>query len=301
MSVPDFQAFLLPVLDYARDGGDRTLRDTYTHVAQALHLTEADRRELLPSRKQLTFHNRAGWAKTYLLKAGLLEGVGRGTFHITTRGREVLASNPTRLTRDDLLRFPEFAAFAQVPENGATPGTSMPTVETVTPDEQMERLHARLRAGLAQEVLDLARTCPPAFFEQLVVDVLVAMGYGGSLKDAGRAIGRTGDGGIDGIIKRDPLGLENIYVQAKRWANNVGSPEVRAFAGALQEHKASRGVLITTSGFTRDSVEVARRLGTIVLVDGEELARLMIDYGVGVTTAVVYEVKRIDKDYFDQE
>ncbi|WP_027482052.1 restriction endonuclease [Deinococcus pimensis] len=301
MPVPNFQSFLLPVLQFAADGGEKSLRDLYPYVASTLELDDDAQQELVPSRQQRTFHNRAGWAKTYLVKAGLLEQAGRAKFRITKRGQGVLAERPAHLTKNDLLRYPEFVEFAQA----STPAESAAPVTTGasdgTPDESLEAITLSLRSSLAQEVLTLVRGCSAAFFEQVVVDVLVAMGYGGSVKDAGRAIGRSGDGGIDGIIKQDRLGLENVYLQAKRWSGNVGSPEVRNFAGSLQYHKANRGVLITTSDFSRDAIETAKHLGGIVLINGEELAQLMIDYNVGVTTAVVYEIKRIDKDYFDEE
>ncbi|MBB6098107.1 restriction system protein [Deinobacterium chartae] len=288
------------MLQYAADGQEKNLREMYDDVAAALQLTDEDRRQLLPSRKQLTYHNRAGWAKTYLLKAGLVENAGRGRYRITETGRQVLAQRPERLTRRDLMRYGDFVAFVGAVPPDSGPPETIPA-EEATPDDTLERLHQTLRDQLAQDLLEAVRSAAPAFFEQLVVDLLVAMGYGGTVRDAGRAIGRSGDGGIDGIIKQDRLGLENIYVQAKRWSGNVGSPEVRNFAGSLQYHKATRGVLITTSDFSQGARETARHLGGTLLVSGEELAQLMIDHGVGVTTAVVYEVKRLDRDYFERD
>lgn len=296
---------MLPLLQFAADGHERELRDAYAQVSQVLGLNDDDRAELLPSGQQLTYKNRLGWAKTHLTKAGLLESVGRARFRITPKGKGVVETCPPRVDMLYLNQFPEYVAFREQgrqPTLGGRLNQSVKSteVELETPDEAMERIYQNLRSQLVQDALDAVRSVSPAAFERLVVELLVRMGYGGTAQDAGRAIGRSGDGGIDGIIKRDRLGLENIYVQAKRWQANVGSPEVRNFYGGLQQQKANKGIIITTSGFTPDAHAAARDLGSIVLVGGDQLATLIIDFNVGVSTTVKYDLKRLDRDFFDE-
>ncbi len=257
---------------------------------------------MLPSGATTTFGSRVSWACTYLKKAGLLSAPKRGFISITERGTEALAKNPLTINVAFLKQYPEFRAFqtsTKVNEqetDGNTPEVSL----IKTPNETVESGYLKLRAQLADELLETVKTCSPSFFERLVVELLVKMGYGGSLADAGRAVGKSGDGGIDGIIKEDKLGLDVIYIQAKRWdQNSIGRPQVQQFAGALQGQRAGKGIFITTSVFTDDARNFVKGIGSkIVLIDGDELATLMIDYGIGVTTIATYEVKRIDSDYF---
>ena len=258
--------------------------------------------ELLPSGQQCIFNNRVGWACSYLKKAGLLDSPRRGIFRITDRGRKVLAENLSRIDVKYLERFPEFTVF-RAASRGNNEQIQQFVAETTdkTPEEVLELAHQSLRQSLAQEIVGRILACTPAFFETLVVELLVKMGYGGSRRDAGQRLGQSGDGGIDGIIKEDRLGLDTIYIQAKRWQGSVGRPEVQKFVGALQGQFARKGVFITTSCFTTDAIDYATRLDTkVVLIDGEQLANLMIDFDVGVSVAASYIVKRIDSDYFEE-
>jgi restriction system protein len=301
MTIPDYQTCMLPLLRYAANGDEHTLRDAEERLADQFKLTPAERAELLPSGQQGVFKNRLGWARTYLKKAGLLDSPKRGAFRITDRGLKTLASNPTRIDGKFLDQFPEFIEFRAIskPENGST--ASEIAQSKTTPEEAIELAHQGLREQLAQELLSRILTCSPTFFEQLVVELLVKMGYGGSRRDAGERIGQTGDGGIDGIIKEDRLGLDTIFIQAKRWQGSVGRPEIQKFVGALQGQRAKKGVFITTSVYTAEAIEYASRIDTkVVLIDGKQLADLMIDFDVGVAVAASYVVKRIDSDYFEE-
>ena len=251
--------------------------------------------------QQGIFKNRIGWARTYLKKAVLVEATRRGVFKVTERGQKTLQSNPHRIDAKFLERFPEFVEFrdAAKHESGITTASELPQSKT-TPEEAIELAHQGLREQLAAELLSRILGCSPTFFEQLVVELLVKMGYGGSRRDAGERIGQTGDGGIDGIIKEDRLGLDTIFIQAKRWQGSVGKPEIQKFVGALQGQRAKKGVFIITSSFTADATDYATRIDTkVVLIDGKQLAGLMIDFDVGVTPAATYVVKRIDSDYFE--
>jgi len=262
--------------------------------------------EFLPSGQQPVFINRIGWARTYMKKAGLLRNPRRGYFQITDRGLATLRENPAEVNVKYLERFPEFLEFRASRREGVTdetvPSGEVEVVPTQTPHEALETAYERLRLELASEILRALKSAEPALFENVVVELLVKMGYGGSRKDAGRAIGRSGDEGIDGIIKEDHLGLDSIYIQAKRWEATVGRPEIQKFAGALQGQRARKGIFITTSDFSREAVEYVSRIDSkIVLLEGKSLARLMIDFGVGVTSVATYEVKKIDADYFADE
>lgn len=304
MAVPDYQTIMLPLLRFAGDGQVHRFREAIEALANHFNLTEEERRELLPSGKQATFDNRVGWAKTYMTKAGLLESPKRGSFQITERGKRVLSQAPEKVDVSFLERFGEFVEFRQARrDREASPRAKVEVVDREgTPEELLESAYQTLRDGLGQEILDAIRGCSAAFFERLVVDLLVRMGYGGSRKEAGEAIGRSGDEGIDGIIKEDRLGLDIIYVQAKRWENVVGRPEVQKFAGALQGQRARKGIFITTSGYTREALDYVSNIETkIILIDGERLVGFMIDHGVGVTTEETYELKRMDSDYFSEE
>jgi len=251
MAIPDYQTCMLPFLRYLSDGMEHTLRDAEERLAEHFNLTSAERAELLPSGQQGIFKNRIGWARTYMKKAALLEAPKRGVFKITERGVKTLASNPSRIDVKYLEQFPEFMEFREAsrPENGVATATELPQSKT-TPEEAIELAHQGLREQLAAELLGRILGCSPTFFEQLVVELLVKMGYGGSRRDAGERIGQTVDGGIDGIIKEDRLGLDTIFIQAKRWQGTVGRPEIQKFVGALQGQRAKKGVFITTSSYT---------------------------------------------------
>lgn len=304
MAVPDYQTVMLPLLELAADGQNRRLRDVVETLSDDFSLTPEERSELLPSGQQRVFHNRVGWASTYLKQAGLLEAPRRGLFHITQRGIDLLKEKPTKIDISLLERFSEFVKFRgkHRPKNG----TTQPEITTIsvseTPEDTLSSAYRSLRAELESQVLEEIGRASPAFFEQLVVDLLVKMGYGGTRQEAGHAIGRSGDGGIDGIINQDRLGLDVIYIQAKRWESTVGRPEIHKFAGALQGQRARKGVFITTSSFTREALEFASKIETrIILIDGDQLAKLVVDHGVGVSTVGTYEVKRVDSDYFPEE
>jgi len=293
MAVPRFHEWTLPILRHVRDGQTREVRRTCDEVADIMDVPDEDRDELLPSGHQTRLYNRFQWAVSYLVQAGLLERPRRGFFRITDRGRRVLEDPPEEINREWLMRFEEFRDFRNRSKkrDDADSGATVADVESDdanddrTPQELVETGISQIDTELADELLDHMKKADPAFFEQLVIDVLVAMGYGGSRADAAQAVGRSGDAGIDGIIKEDRLGLDVIYVQAKRWENAVGRPEVQAFAGSLEGHRARKGVFITTSTFAQPAKEyVARIEKKIILIDGRRLARLMIEHDVGVTT-----------------
>ena len=294
---------MLPFLRHLADGNEHSLRETEDALAQHFKLMPHERAELLPSGQQGIFRNRIGWARTYLKKAALIEAPKRGVFKITKRGQQALASNPARIDAKFLEQWPEFMEFRDMSKgsNGdQTPSAELP-VAASTPEEAIELAYQGLREQLAQELLARILSCSPTFFEQLVVELLVKMGYGGSRRDAGERIGQTGDGGIDGIIKEDRLGLDTIFIQAKRWQGSVGRPEIQKFVGALQGQRARKGVFITTSYYTADAVDYASRIDTkVVLIDGKQLSGLMMDFDVGVSAAASYVVKRIDSDYFEE-
>lgn len=301
MAIPDYQSIMLPLLQFARDGGEHSLRETIEALVDKFELTDAERTELLPSGQQATFDNRVGWARTYLKKAGLLKSTRRGYYQISERGKDTLEENPPEINNAYLEQFPEFIKFRSPRQTEAE--TVEEIDETRTPEEEIESAYQKVKEGLVAELLQTIKDHSPAFFERLVIDLLVKMGYGGTRKDAGQAIGRSGDGGIDGIIKEDRLGLDIVYIQAKRWDNTtVGRPEIQKFAGALQGQRARKGIFITTSTFSDSALEYVSRIDSkIVLIDGETLAQLMIDYNIGVTPIASYEIKRIDSDYFTEE
>ncbi|MEZ5438578.1 MAG: restriction endonuclease [Lysobacteraceae bacterium] len=302
MAVPDFQSWLLPLLKRLADGEIHHMSQLYDDLACDLALTDQDKNERLPSGSQFTYMNRIAWARTYLKKAGLVSSPGRSQVEITQRGRDVLAEQLERISVAYLKRFPEFADFHTAkPSSQGNSGTEQQaSSDDETPQESLERVYDELQEELAAEVLDRVKQVSPAFFEKLVVDVLVAMGYGGSREGAGKTVGRSGDGGIDGVINEDRLGLDVVYIQAKRWEGTVGRPVVQAFAGSLEGVRANKGVLITTSGFSSDADVYVRQISKkIVLIDGKQLAKFMIQYNVGVSVEARYEVKRVDSDYFD--
>jgi len=303
MPIPDYQTLMLPLLRFAGDGNDHNTREAVEVLATEFQLTSAERSELLASGQQAIFNNRVGWANSYLKKAGLLESPRRGALRITARGKQILGDNPARIDVKYLERFPEFIEFRDAPrKNGETTAIESATVTTEqTPEEALEIAHQSLRLSLAQDILSRILSCSPTFFERLVVELLVKMGYGGSRRDAGERIGQSGDGGIDGIIKEDRLGLDTIFIQAKRWQGSVGRPEIQKFVGALQGQRAKKGVFITTSSYTSEAIDYASRIDTkVVLIDGQLLANLMMDFDVGVSVSASYIVKRIDSDYFEE-
>ena len=291
MPIPEFQEFMLPLVELSSDGKDHSLKEAIQEFVIRFGISEEERKELLPSGRQPTLNNRIGWASTYLRKAGLLESPKRGVFRITERGRRVLESKPKRIDRELLETFEEFREFRYQRNQSQSedePGTE-PHSQDGTPEEQIESSIERLKSSLGQELLATVKGCSPDFFEQLVVDVVVGMGYGGSRQDAGRAVGKSGDGGVDGIIKEDRLGLDIIFLQAKRWDSVVGRPEVQKFAGALQGYRARKGVFITTSSFSKEAIDYVKLIDSkIVLIDGEMLAQLMIDHNIGVSIAASY-------------
>jgi len=301
--IPDYQTLMLPLLQYCADGQDHTLRELIDALGSKMKLTAKERKELLPSGQQAVFDNRVGWARTYLKKAGLLLAPSRGHVVISDRGRKVLKKPPVKIDVKFLEQFEEFVAFEGASRDGkASEAVQESSRAAGTPQEALETAYQQLRGALADEILEKVKVSTPGFFERLVVELLVAMGYGGSRKDAGERIGQSGDEGIDGIIKEDRLGLDVIYIQAKRWENPVGRPEVQKFVGALQGQRARKGVFITTSCFSRDAAEYAKHLDSkVILIDGERLAQLMVDFNVGVSHVSSYDVKRIDTDYFVEE
>lgn len=315
MPVPDFQTVMLPLLRITSDQMEHVFAEVIEKLAKEFNLTDAERMERIPSGRQTRFNSKVYWAKTYLTQSVLLESRGRGCFAITSRGLEVLRSEHERIDIRFLEQYPEFREFRNrtsrgnsesVGENeaGMSASSSLIVESQIvqTPEETIESGYQTLRNGLAQDLLDTIKGCSPRFFENLVLDLLLAMGYGGSRADAAQHLGRAGDGGVDGIIKEDRLGLDVIYVQAKRWENPVGRPQVQAFAGSLEENHAQKGVFISTSRFSQDARDYVGRIGKkIILVDGHMLAQLMIDYNVGVFETDRYVLKKIDTDYFNED
>jgi restriction system protein len=305
MPVPDYQSLMSHVLSASADGEVR-IGDVVERLADQLALTPEERAELLPSGRQTLFANRVHWAKTYLSKAGLTEPTRRGYFRITDRGRQVLSSHPQRIDNTFLDRFAEFREFRE--KSAQASGHEQSQAQEVlekshdTPDEVMRAAHKQIEAALAQDLLDRVHAAPPAFFERLIVSLLLRMGYGGSATDAGRALGRSGDDGIDGVIDQDALGLDRVYIQAKRYGegNNIGAGAIRDFFGSLDRHKATKGLFVTTSAFSPSAQETAEFLSKrIVLIDGQQLAKLMIRYDIGCRVEEVLNIKKIDEDFFE--
>lgn len=301
MPIPNYQTCMLPLLRFLGDGQEHSLQESEEALAAHFSLSSQERAELLPSGQQGIFKNRVGWARTYLRKAGLIASPKRATFTITERGLTVLANPPVKIDPKYLEQWPEFVEFQSAAKSSDTPVQSTElNSEKTTPEEAIELAYQGLREELAQELLSRVLACSPSFFEQLVVELLVAMGYGGSRRDAGQRIGQTGDGGIDGIIKEDRLGLDTIFIQAKRWQGSVGRPEIQKFVGALQGQRARKGVFITTSTYTAEALQYVSLIDIkVVLIDGKRLSELMIDFNVGCAVATSYEVKRVDSDYFE--
>ncbi|MCY2990770.1 MAG: restriction endonuclease [Planctomycetota bacterium] len=291
MAIPDFQSMMLPLLRFAAAGGEHSVAESRSPLGDQFGLTDDERAELLPSGQQSRFNNRLAWAAVYLERAGLFAKTRRGHFKITPRGTEVLADPPERIDISFLKRFAEFVDFRTKP----------PGVEP-TPEETLQAAYQTIRDTLAAEILAIVKASSPSFFERLVLDLMLKMGYGGSREKAGSLTNDGADAGIDGIINEDQLGLDVIYLQAKRWENTVGRPEIHRFVGALHGQRAKKGVFLTTSTFSHDAIEYVASIDPkVVLIDGLNLAQLMIDFNVGVRRSQLFEIKKIDSDYFAED
>jgi restriction system protein len=306
MAIPDFQSIMLPLLKLAADQQEHASHEAVDKLSQFFQLSDQEKKEFLPSGKQQIFTNRVYWALTYLKRAKFLESTRRGSFRLTESGLRILQQNPPTINIKFLSQFPEFHQSTETPKK-TKDKIEVAEVETEiiskqTPEELLEDGYQRIRQELAQELLSRVKSCSPHFFERLVVELLVKMGYGGSIKDAGQVIGKSGDEGIDGTIKEDRLGLDVIYIQAKKWEGAVGRPEIQKFVGALYGQRAKKGVFIATSSFSHEATEYVKNIDSkIVLIDGKQLADLMIDHGVGVSIISTYDVKKVDNDYFTEE
>ncbi len=301
MAIPDFQSIMPVLLSHLSDGLEHSNQETLEALVTVFKLSEDERAQLLPSGSQGLFVNRVAWAKSHLKQAGLIESPSRAVYRITERGREAIKKSPTVINMKFLNQFPEYQEF-RARKQQIYGAVSNEDDESLTPQERIDIAYKQLHNQLSTEILQRIKDCPAAFFERLVVDLLIAMGYGGSRRDAGKAIGKSGDGGVDGIINEDKLGLDSIYVQAKRWADSVSRPEIQKFAGALQGKRAKKGVFITTSDFSKEAFEYVSRIETkIILINGSQLASFMIDHGVGVNTIASYTLKKMDQDYFIDE
>ncbi len=302
--IPSYEEIMLPLLRLLSDKNEHSLQEADDKLSEHFNLTESERGELLPSGQQPVFRNRLGWARTYMKKAGLLTTPSRAKFVITERGLSLLNENPKEISAQYLTRYQEFVDFKSIKktkDNGEELDGNEFIPTDKTPEEALEYAYQKLRFELAKEVIDVVKNCSPGFFEKLVVDLVVRMGYGGSRKDAGEALGKSGDGGIDGIVKEDKLGLDTIYLQAKRWENSVPVKEIRDFTGALASKKAKKGIFITTSSFPQSVYDFVNQVEyKIVLINGEQLANLMIEYNVGLSSVNEYQVKKIDFDYFEE-
>jgi len=302
--IPKYEEIMLPFLKYLADGEEHSLSETHDALAKQFKLTDDELKELLPSGQQPIFRNRLGWARTYLKKAGLLTSPKRAHFKISDTGLALLKENPKEITSKFLTRYDDFVEFQSIKKNKAerspAPHPGFDDATDQTPQESLEYAYQKLHSELSKELLNLVKSCTPIFFEKLVIDLLTTMGYGGSRKEAGKAMGKSGDGGIDGIINEDKLGLDVIYLQAKRWDNAVPVKEIRDFTGALASKKAKKGIFITTSSFPRSVYEFVGQVEyKIILIDGERLTNLMIEHSVGVSTVSTYNIKTIDSDYFE--
>ena len=302
MAVPDFQSFFKPLLEVAADGKEHSMKEAKEIIARRMNIPEQDLREMLPSGTQTKFDNRIAWAKSYFVQANVFESPRRGWFRITERGKELHKKGHDRIDVKILNQFPEFVEFHTSKTDQTTTVNHTDTSPVETPEETLQKAYLNIRADLASEILERIKANSPQFFERLVVDVMVALGYGGSHADAGKSIGQSGDEGIDGIIKEDRLGLDVIYLQAKRWEGTVGRPEIQKFVGALHGKRAKKGVFITTGRFSDDAAKYVESIDPkVILIDGRTLAELMIDYGLGTTSTAKYEIRRVDSDYFTEE
>lgn len=302
MAIPDYESLMLPILRLAGDGEEHQIKEAIEYIINEFGLTEQEQKQLLPSGATRVIVNRVGWAATYLKKCNLLKATKRGCFEITERGINVLRQNPKRIDIHFLQQFPEYHEFTKKKRKTRKKVDKSSEIDgRRTPEEILGQVYEELNQTLVEEIISKIKDSSPSFFEVLVIDLLVKMGYGGSRIDAGQAVGRSGDEGIDGIIKEDKLGLDAIYIQAKKWENNVSRPEVQKFAGALQGKRAKKGIFITTSSFSKEAEQFASSIDSkIILIDGERLAQLMIEHNVGVSTTSSYDVKKIDIDYFNE-
>lgn len=299
--IPDYQSLMLPLLKKISDGKEYKYRDLVDLLAHEFNITTEEREELLPSGQQPIFDNRVGWAKTYLKKAGLLESPKRAIVKISQRGGDILKQNPIRINVKYLKQFDEFIEFQGLRHDKKEIDLSEEILEEKNPEELLELSFTKITNELASDILEKVKSCSPRFFENLVVDLLIKMGYGGSKKEAGRAIGKTGDGGIDGIIKEDKLGLDIIYIQAKRYNGTVPIKEVRDFAGSLLGKKARKGIFLTSGNYPHTAYDYVSNIEPkIILIEGKELAKLMIENNIGTTIHRSYELKRMDSDYFEE-
>lgn len=302
MAVPDFQSFFKPILDIAADNQEHSVKDARQMIRSMMALSDDDLKEMLPSGTQSKFDNRIAWAISYFVQARVLERPKRAYFKITDRGRELHLKNHSKIDVAILKAYPEFQEFHSAKASSPDTSTETDTTVTATPEEVLQQAYQSIRNDLASEILEKIKSNSPGYFEKLVVDLLVAMGYGGSRADAGQSLGKTGDEGIDGIIKEDRLGLDVIYLQAKRWDSTVGRPEIQRFVGALHGQRAKKGVFITTGKFSSEAMDYVATIDPkVILIDGRTLVEYMIDYNLGVSTATTYEIKRIDSDYFSEE
>jgi len=302
MAIPDFQNIFLPLLKACADSREHSAQELLPLLAKQFGLTDSELEIKLPSGKQGIFVNRVAWAKSHLKQAGLLDNPRRGVSKITVRGMQVLSENPQPLNIKYLKQFPEYVLFNTSKPKDESKLVESASANSETPDELIAGGYKQLREALAVELLDRIKTVSPSRFEELVVELLLKMGYGGTQEDAGRVVGKSGDGGIDGIINEDRLGLDVIYIQAKRWEADVGRPEIQKFVGALAGNKANKGVFITSSSFTKEAKGYASQVNhRVILIDGPMLAELMMDYDLGVSTKEVYTVKRLDSDYFEED
>lgn len=300
--IPKFDEIMLPLLKMLGDDKEHQIRECIDRLSQKFQLTDEEKRELLPSGKQPIFNNRVGWARTYLLKAGLIESPSRGYIKITERGKKVLEENLDKLDERYLMRFDEFKEFINKTEGEQIAKTKCE--EAGTPEEIIENQFEILKANLKEQLMEKIMQSSPQFFERLVIDLIVKMGYGGSFEEVTKHLGRSGDEGIDGVIKQDPLGLDNVYIQAKRWSSgSIGRPLIQSFVGALHGKGARKGIFITTSKFSNDAIDYSNSLKdmTVVLIDGDKLLDYMIQYNIGVQVNKTIEFKKIDFDYFEGE
>jgi restriction system protein len=300
MTIPDYQSLMLPLLKFLSDEQEHKTREAVEKLSDEFNLSEKERKELLPSGQQPIIDNRVGWARTYMLKAGLLSAPRRGYIKITPKGLEVLKQNPEKINVKFLEQFPDFIEFRTIKkETSKDTSKDEEEIENVTPDELMEKGYNSINASLAQELLEKLRNVDPYFFEQIIANLLSAMGYGKS-----RVTKKSNDGGIDGEVNQDKLGLDKIFFQAKRYGenNSVTARDVRDFVGTLDLHGVNKGIFITTSRFPKDTHEILKKTPkNIILINGPKLAQLMIEYNIGVSPEKVYEIKRIDSDFFPEE
>lgn len=308
MRIPDFQSIMLPLLKFCVDEREHSTKDTIEYLSKEFNLSDDELSQLLPSGTQYVFYNRVFWAKAHLKMAALMENTKRAHFKITQNGLDLLKTNPSSVNLKTLKSIPEYIEHTKTYKKDRSEKYENETEiasdndNNLTPEESLEYSYQKIRKALSQDLLSKIKNLPASFFEKLVIELIVKMGYGGSIKDAGKAIGRSGDEGIDGIIKEDKLGLDVIYIQAKRWEGVVGRPELQKFVGALAGQGAKKGIFITTSYFSKDALDYTPKNETkIVLVDGEQLAQYMVDFDLAVSTVSAYQIKKIDLDYFDEE